>query len=967
MNRNWHTRALFASVLALSPTPLLAQRKAAAPAAPVTPTIAEAPETLANLGDRRLMSELGDRGLDSLLDRYFDLHKTPEAEQKGIRSMGALRDLSNTKISNAEKEKKVKQIVEGINTTLPNLKDPDLLTKDAGLLLLYGITRDANLLEYWGENPATEARLRPTAQAVFDMLGKASKEAAKQAGALASKINAQNQNTVGVQWERLDNLSHSDEYSQNMMVYFLALAMPKAERGPLVEKTAKYLSDLDNPDSTVMPRVHVMIGKLNLVANNNDEAIKFLDAVAAKDKAIVPEPEVGQVYEAKYFANVARLQAGKIDEARKGLEELIAWQKSSMGSDPDTQKGVAAAAEMLRYRIYLGEAAKATGQAKKTAETNATNVLLKLSQDRPDLRGIIYQQLVEKLSKDAPVKEMDPLLLQGLMAKGFNEANKPEGSQLDHEVLERGLSAAQEVLARKDAANITAQMKDEAGRGTPVLLEAVGKKLEAAQAYLKYAQENANLHPPFALGALDDAGRLTFELRKTDNQNPLVSALYDQFLPVAINPPFNKTALAFYYAQRLGEQSKPREAIKYYRMVAKSDRNYNNSQFDIMLETQNLLDTPKLPPAERALLADDLMHQTEAVRQNSVGSSDKVAKGRGALATVIAAETYISDLKKPAQALELLNGFEDAVKDTGFEKFLTSRALLARVNASMSLEKFPEARDALVALLKTTGGAQGAEYVRVLLDKLDKNLDKAAAAHDVATMAEITGSEAQLSGYLVGWAQNNANAEIKKYTYQYMVFDARTKRLAGTLGTDVAKRKDLLDQAMAAYKKLLEPENAVFFKATLDKDRIAKGEIDANMQDPAVRLGIALTDFELKNYKEAATTLGDLLNTGKLGGATLLVIDANSGDSKVTDNETYWEATYKLYASNIGAAGTDEAQLAGTKQGLKNLLVRGGIPAKWQDKFEDLRKQVIPEFDVATLLAPTSQPATAASQPVSTR
>ena len=46
--------------------------------------------------------------------------------------------------------------------------------------------------------------------------------------------------------------------------------------------------------------------------------IKYLDAVANSDKTIQPPPDPGQVYLAKYFGNVARLDAGKIPEAKKG-------------------------------------------------------------------------------------------------------------------------------------------------------------------------------------------------------------------------------------------------------------------------------------------------------------------------------------------------------------------------------------------------------------------------------------------------------------------------------------------------------------------------------------------------------------------------------------------------------------------------------------------------------------------------
>ena len=971
MNRNWQTRALLASVVALTSSALLAKSAAppASPARSAAAAPADPPETFPNLGDRQLMNELAGRGLDSLLDRYFDLHKTPEAEQKAIKSTGALRDLSNPKLSNSEKEKKVKQIVEGITTLLPNIKDPFELANDGGLLMLYGVTRDANLLEYWGENPATQARLQPTAKAVYDILGKAGKQATAQAGLLAAKMNNQNQNQLGPQWDKLDQLSHTAEYSQNMMAYYLALAMPKAERGPLVDKTLKYLEDLDNADSTVMPRVHVMMGKLNLVNGKYDDAIKFLSAVATKDKTIQPDPEPPQVYEARYFENVARLEAGKIAEAKKGLEDLIVWEKKGMPADTETQKGIAAAAEMLRYRIFLAEAAQAKDPgAKKKAEDSAVAVLLQLSKDRPELRGIIYQQLVERMPKDAPVKGMDPLLLQGLMAKGYNEASKPEGSQLDQTVLQRGLAAAQEVAGRKVSETLTAQMKDEAGRLQPVLLEAMGKKVEAAQAYLKYAQENANTHPQYAQGALEDAGRLTFELRKSNTQDPEVVSLYGQFLPVAINPPFNKIALAYFYGQRLAAESKPQEALKYFRMVAKSDRNYNSAQYAMLKATQDLLNTPKLPESQRAVLANDLMHQAESVRQTYGSSNDNTARERAAIATLVEAETAGADLKKPAQTLQLLTGFEEAVKGTPDEKTLVTSALLDRVNANMALNKIQDATDMLLALLKQTGGAQGAEYVRGLLDRLDKDLEKAQSANDANAMREIAASEAALSGHLVDWARNNANPEIKKFTYQYMVFDARTQRLAGSLATDPAEKKRLLNQALAAYQNLQQPGNVALFKATLDKAKVDKGEIDPTQPDPNVRLGIALTDFELGNFKEAGEILGDLLNNGRLGGATLLVSDPTTGEQKVTDNDTYWEATYKLYASNVATFKGDDAGLAATKQGLKNILVRSGIPVKWQDKFEDLRKEIVPEFNVATLLnGPTSQPAEATSQPVTAR
>jgi tetratricopeptide (TPR) repeat protein len=961
MKRTWQTHALLASAIALSPAALLAKsNKPAAPAA-AAPSAPEAPETLANLGDKRLMNELADRGLDSLLDRYFELHKTPEAQQRAIRSTEGLRDLSNPKISNAAKEKKVRQIVQGITTTLPSMNDPFALSQDAGLLLVYGVTRGANLLEYWGENPTTAAQLRPTAQAVYDMLGKAAKLATEQAGALASQINNNNQNTVGKQWDKVNNLANEAAYAQAMMSYQLALALPKAECDKVVDTSLKYLADLDNPDSTVMPRVHVMMGKLNLVAGRTDEALKYLGAVADGDKTIQPTPEPSQVYEAKYFSLVALLRAGKIDEAKKGLDGLITWEKAAL-PDPETQKGVSGAAEMLRYRIDLAESAAAKDPAaKKAAADRAVAVLMKLSETRPDLRGTIYQQLVERLPKDAPVAGLDPLLLRGLMAKGYDESNKPPGTPMDQSVIQRGLAAAKEVARRPVGPVLTDQMKDEANRLIPVLTEAAGQKIEAAQEYLKYAQDNANVHRPFAEGALDDAGRLTFELLGSDPHDPQVSALYDAFLPVAINPPFNRVAgLAYRYGLRLAQAGKPQEALKYFQMVPKSDNAYNSAQYAMLSANQDLLDQPKLPPEQRLGLANDLVHQAENVRQVYGTQADPKLRRRAAVATLIEAETLGADLKKPAEAIRLLTGFEDSVKGLDGAKALINSALLDRVNADVAMNQLKDATTTLVSLLKETGGEQGATFVRGLLDRLDKDLEKAQAAHDTNAMADIAKSEATLSGFLVNWARTNPNPEIRKFTYQYMVFDARTQRLAGTLATDPKEKTALLDKAMASYKALGQPENVALYKATLDPAKVASNALDPNQPDPKVQLGIGLTDFELKDYKGAADLLGNLLNQAKLGGPTVVITDPH-GDEKIVDNDTYWEATYDLYASNLGSAsGPDDAVLAPTKQGLKNLLIRGGIPAKWQDPFEDLRKRLVPDFSVAAL-------ANAATQPVSAR
>ncbi|HXE56259.1 MAG TPA: hypothetical protein VN541_24745, partial [Tepidisphaeraceae bacterium] len=114
MTRKWHRGLLIAALLA---SPAIAQ------------TPAPSPGSLDSMGDNQLMNELADRGLDSLLDRYFEVHHTPEAERQAIKSTEALRDLNDPKLTNSERQQRVRQVVDGINTLLPNLRDPIRLAK----------------------------------------------------------------------------------------------------------------------------------------------------------------------------------------------------------------------------------------------------------------------------------------------------------------------------------------------------------------------------------------------------------------------------------------------------------------------------------------------------------------------------------------------------------------------------------------------------------------------------------------------------------------------------------------------------------------------------------------------------------------------------------------------------------------------------------------------------------------------
>jgi hypothetical protein len=251
-----------------------------------------------------------------------------------------------------------------------------------------------------------------------------------------------------------------------------------------------------------------------------------------------------------------------------------------------------------------------------------------------------------------------------------------------------------------------------------------------------------------------------------------------------------------------------------------------------------------------------------------------------------------------------------------------------------------------------------------LLQKLNKELDQSRLSGDRAKMRTLARNRAQLSGFLVDWARNNADPNIKKFTYRYMVFDAATKQQAAALEDDPAARKPGLDAALALYKQLESPESTALYQATLDAN-----SPDRNSPDPAVSLGIGLIAYDLNDFAEAQKRLGQLLTDRKLGTPTNPVEE--NGQTRIVENDQYWEATLKLMRSNLALAaanpGDANAQAARTETTnyLKQLFIRWGKSVggpKWSPQFEQMRKEQIPDFDAdafsTTGPASASEPAT---------
>src|SRR4051812_29668705 len=88
---------------------------------------------LDSLSDETLMNELAARGLSNLLDRTFEINHVPKSEQESRRALLAMAQLSDKcgKLTARQRQDLMLQIVAGIESALPSMRDPDALMKQA--------------------------------------------------------------------------------------------------------------------------------------------------------------------------------------------------------------------------------------------------------------------------------------------------------------------------------------------------------------------------------------------------------------------------------------------------------------------------------------------------------------------------------------------------------------------------------------------------------------------------------------------------------------------------------------------------------------------------------------------------------------------------------------------------------------------------------------------------------------------
>ena len=929
-----------------------------APAATTAPSTAPAvlaPVNLAQLTDVALFDDLAWRGLDSLLPRALDSANATADQRQAAAALLNLRQFSDrvSRMTARQRQQALLDIAAGIDKYLPDATDPQTLIEQAESLVAVGVDLDVNTLEYWGGDAQLQAAVLPVAQTVQRMFGRARDLSGHKADLLAIQITDP-QSPAAVQWSAMNALNTRATYDLYMSAYYVVMtADSSASRTRAAYDAIANLKTFDDPSLEVQSDLHLRLGKMYLATGDFPQAQAMFDTLTAQPPTLKKPPTLAQRYQAYYFSAVAELLALKPDRAQTKLDSLRQWLGDQKPPEA-TRTAADAVAAILQFRIDAAIAAQAV-KPEDRARANAASVkvLQDLLKAQPSLRPLILARLVDRMSDNADLATMDTLLLEAVVQKGQAVAataaeptTAPSLTADQAAIVSRALAAAQSILKRPDADRQTVQ---DMSLVIGALLEKLGRDAEAATSLLDFVQHDPNAVD--AERALNEATRLVFLMYRQTPDQPAVQETLDRVYTLSLAAPFRRYEFAYDYARRLQKSRRFADAIAFYDLVPRQDPNWLDAQFLTTVAMKQELDDParNLATTQRAALVADVLDHAAAVRDSAAKMLAAATQpaDRQRMAAIVAKVALIgADMahrldKDPHKVLDQLAGFEDTIKGLDGGGELLKQALSLRVQANIALGNNTEAANQLIDYLKTAGGAQGADMVRGLLILLGDDLDRAQASGDLTAARKIADDRATLSDFLVDWAAHNPDAKVKRIAYQYAVYDANAHRVAASLLPDPAKRADALASAMTKYRELQSADSVAAYKASLDP----AGGIDANYPDPLVSLGIGLIAFDQQDWKLAQSTLGQLLYDRKLGGATIIQNDPATNSDIQADNDTYWEAVYKLLESDItlaksGDTSTSIAYVANYLQGLEVLWQDKTGGRKWHAQFEALRAEI---------------------------
>jgi hypothetical protein len=878
------------------------------------------------LDEQVVMGRLASDGLNGLLDREFEVYKVPPAEREQQRAAIELAQLGNMLgLKPADRRAAAERVAKAIDPLVDRSTNVAELLRQAYTLTQAGIDPTVTELEYFGENPAAQAQLNPVVVTVRHMFQKAAALAQNQIGALQGLINNNNFPQIQPKLKAAGYDKRVSLYNFHRAGYALCISLSKDDpnRAKTADESITYLKQFDNPKSNIQADLRVLFGKLMLVKGDFAGAKATLDTVAAGAAGgVKPAPTPTEQNEGKYFGGVADLLAANFTAAAADLKAVQSWQLVSYlpSLAPPQQEQVKAADAMLDFRIASAQADAANDPAaKQQFNDRAVTILSDLLQadHDPTLRDLVFDQLVGRIPDKPDMAKLNPLALLALEQQGFDEYNREAGKPFDRPKLARAVDAARELARREGQPGVSRETAATAAYFAPSALDfKLDEKPAAAAGFMDF-MEKYPTEVDDATRAMENAGVIVMKLHDAavarNAPDPAEAALYDRFLPLAINPPYNHKQIASDYADLLRSKGKFLDAVKYYGMVPKTDKRYPTARYLTLVSLYAALTDANAPlPADRRTaiatqlqdVAAEVTTTEAAAAEGAKTDADKQsALYRWAVARYDAATSARRDLKDPAKSLKLLDGFEDQIKGLSNEKDFDRSVLTQRVNDYMDAGRTSDATAALLKLLAADPAA-GAAQISQLIDQINHDLDAAKGNHDLATQRQLAANKAKLTGFSANYVAGSADPKVHAQLPAYRMYDADSKRQAAELADDPAARTADLTAALAQYQAVAAASPTVLDAAGVSPDQ--------------VHLGIGLTQYDLARFADAVASLAPVMKrVGQpfVNGAA---------------NPQFWETYYKQMRSVAEVAkqkpGDAEAQrnLTAVRQKLGGFFVLYG-------------------------------------------
>jgi hypothetical protein len=890
------------------------------------------------LDEQAVMAQLASSNLTTLLQRDFDNYKIPDDQKDQVMTLILLKQLTNPIGLNVSKRRELAvTVAHGLDQLSNRETDSSVLYEQTNELFLYGIVPTVTALEYFGENPAAQAQLKPVAETAKRLYAKVADLAKIKVDGLANQITDENKDTILPRINKFRMAQQYGEYSNNMATYAACISLRKTDplRKSMADDTITYLQGLDNAQTGVQPTVRLQIGKLQLVKGSYAEAKATFDSII-QPADLNPPPDITQQNDARYFAIVAEMSARKLKDAATDIPRLENWQIQSYLPklpNPADQASVKAALAMLKFRLYSAQSDLTNDVDEKTRTNNqAIDVLAGLVNDQPALKDLVYDQLVGRIPDQVDMTTLNPLTLIALEQQGIDEVLKKPEETVDGKKITKAISAAKEIVNRKGQTGVDDSAAERAAQFIAYGYDRLQQQKEAAGAFLDFAEKFPG-DSVKAADALDHATALIGELRKKDRStgepDPDTRALYDRFLPIAINAPFNRKIFAFQYAALLQEEHKYKQAVDYFKQVPQTEKKYPQAQYLQMLAlTQELGDENALNGDDRKAAVSQVLELSKVIEGFLTGATadadKKMYAGWVINGDEIAADLTRRELKDPASALKMLDGFEEKIAAAADADKAHIDALRLRIDCYRDMGDIDQATKALVTLM-AANEKEGQELMFGVLKTVDNDMDTAKAAGNTADLKRLAQDRAQLSGFVVKWASNNKDPKVQQQLANYQMYDADSKREAAELMDDAAARKSGLEEALKEYKDLNSK----------------------NPDDPAAQLGIGLASFSLGHYQDAIDYLAPLMDKTQVLHPMKEVTE--NGMTRTVEDPQFWQANYErleslvqLYNQNPSDPARQK-DLSDANSYLGSLYIINGKKTggtTYHDQFEKLKTEI---------------------------